>query len=244
MIYFASDVHLGCGTREEQRASEKRFVAWLDGVQKDADAIILVGDVFDFWFEYHRVVPKGFVRTFGKIAELSDRGIRMVFFTGNHDMWVKDYFEKELGMEVYTSPKIMQLNGREVFVAHGDNLNIQDKPLLRLMNGVFRSKGLKWLFSWLVHPDWALKFGQWWSGSSRKKHNMEELGEGVTESLVRYAHEKARQNPKIDHFIFGHMHYPRETRLEGVHVINMGGWEKFPSYAVMDDKGELTLKML
>ena len=161
MYYFASDIHLGAGDEHSARAVERRFVAWLDKVSGDAEAIFLVGDIFDFWFEYRRVVPKGFVRTLGKLAELTDRGVRVVFFTGNHDMWVGDYLTRECGMEVCTSPQVMTLAGKKVFIAHGDNMNIDGQPMLKLLNRIFRSRTLKWLFSWGVHPDLAMKFGHW-----------------------------------------------------------------------------------
>ena len=117
MYYFASDIHLGAGDAATARAVERRFVAWLDDAARDAEAIFLVGDIFDFWFEYRRVVPKGFVRTLGKLAELTDRGVRVVFFTGNHDMWVGDYLTRECGVEIHTSPQVMTLAGRKVFIA-------------------------------------------------------------------------------------------------------------------------------
>ena len=177
MYYFASDIHLGAGGPAAARAVEKRFVAWLDEVSREADAVFILGDLFDFWFEYKRVVPKGFVRVLGKLCELTDRGIRVVFMTGNHDMWVRDYFEAECGVEVYTSPRIMELAGKRVFLAHGDNMKIDHLPVLRFMNAVFRSKTIRFLFSWLVHPDWAMRFGQWWSGKSRKSHLVSEMGD-------------------------------------------------------------------
>ena len=124
MYYFASDIHLGAGDEAFARETERRFVAWLDEAAQDAEAIFLVGDVFDFWFEYGRVVPKGFVRTLGKLAELTDRGIRVVFFTGNHDMWVTDYLTRECGVEIRTFPEVLLLGGQRVFVAHGDNMRI------------------------------------------------------------------------------------------------------------------------
>lgn len=146
MYYFASDIHLGAGGPAAARAVEKRFVAWLDEVSRDADAVFILGDLFDFWFEYKRVVPKGFVRVLGKLCELTDRGIRVVFMTGNHDMWVRDYFEAECGVEVYTSPRIMELADKRVFLAHGDNMKIDHLPVLRFMNAVFRSKTIRFLF--------------------------------------------------------------------------------------------------
>ena len=161
MIYFASDIHLGAGDPATARCTERRFTAWLDAVSRDAEAIYLLGDLFDFWFEYRRVVPQGFVRTLGKLAELTDRGVRVVFFTGNHDMWVGDYLHRECGVEIHTEPQVVTLAGKRLFLAHGDNINVGHLPWLCFMNRVFRSRPLRWLFSWGVHPDWAVKFGRW-----------------------------------------------------------------------------------
>lgn len=244
MIYFASDIHLGGGDAKQARENERRFVAWLDDAAKDAEAIFLVGDIFDFWFEYRRVAPKGFVRTLGKLAELTDRGVQVVFFSGNHDMWVQDYFVRECGMEVYTSPQEMTLCGKRIFMAHGDNMNIHGQTRLVLLNKIFRSRTLWWLFSWGVHPDLAMKFGHWWSSKSRKSHNMRGgFDSSLTEPLISYARNYAKTH-QIDHFIFGHMHFPRDYREPGLHVVNLGCWEKTPSYAVLDDAGELTLQFL
>lgn len=244
MIYFASDIHLGGGGEQFACRNERRFVAWLERVGADAEAIFLLGDVFDFWFEYRRVVPKGFVRTLGKLAELTDRGVRVVFLTGNHDMWVGDYLTRECGVEVFTSPQLMTLHNRRVFVAHGDNMNIAGQPMLRLLNAVFRSRTLKFLFSWGVHPDWAMRFGLWWSGNSRKKHNTRAgFDASLTEPLIAYAREYAATH-QVDDFIFGHMHFARDYHDRDLHVVNLGGWEKNPSYAVLDDAGHLTLNRL
>ncbi len=234
-IYFASDIHLGGGNAETARANERRFVAWLDRAAADAEAIFLLGDIFDFWFEYRRVVPKGFVRTLSKLAELTDRGIHIGFFPGNHDLWVRDYFRGECGMEVYPMPRILELKGQRIYMAHGDNMGVGREP--RLLNRIFRSRTLRWLFSWGVHPDWAMRFGHWWSGKSRKSHAGPE---GFDESLTeRYAETHA-----VDLFVFGHMHFPRDYRDGTLHTIHLGGWEKCPSYAVLDDTGALTLEML
>lgn len=254
MIYFASDIHLGAGDERSARETERLFVAWLDRAAQDAEAIFLVGDVFDFWFEYRRVVPKGFVRTLGKLSELTDRGIRVVFFTGNHDMWVTDYLTRECGLEIHTSPQLMTLAGKKVFIAHGDNMKIDNQPMLKLLNRVFRSRLLRRIFSWGVHPDLALKFGRWWSGKSRKSHNTAdrkaaESGAGggfdasLTEPLIDYARSYASAH-EVDHFVFGHMHFARDYHEDGLHVVNLGCWEKNPAYAVLDAAGEMTLKML
>lgn len=244
MHYFASDIHLGAGTEQEARQTEQRFVAWLDRVAEDAETVVLAGDIFDFWFEYREVVPKGFVRTLGKIAELTDRGIRVLFFTGNHDMWVGDYLQKECGVEVYTTPQEVVLGAKRLFIAHGDNMNIDGQWLLKAMNRMFRSKWLRWLFSWFVHPDWALRFGHWWSGSSRKRHAREDvLTPSLTEPLIDYARTYARTH-NVDGFLFGHMHYARDYREEGLHVVLLGAWDCFPSYAVLDKEGHFQLKHL
>lgn len=243
MIYFASDIHLGGGDETFARANERRFVAWLDRAAQDAEAIVLAGDIFDFWFEYRRVVPRGFVRTLSKLAELTERGIRVVFFTGNHDMWVRDYLTRECGVEVFTAPQLMLLKGRRVYVAHGDNMNIKGQPVLQLLNAVFRSRVLRWLFSWSVHPDLAIRFGRWWSGHSRKSHAGTDFDASVTEPLIAYAREHARTH-EVDDFVFGHMHFPRDYREGSLHTIHLGGWEKHPSYAVLDDAGTLTLKTI
>lgn len=239
-IYFASDIHLGSGDAETARANERRFVAWLDRAAADAEAIFLLGDIFDFWFEYRRVVPKGFVRTLSKLAELTDRGIRIGFFPGNHDLWVRDYFRRECGMEVYPMPRILELKGQRIYMAHGDNMGVGREP--RLLNRIFRSRTLRWLFSWGVHPDWAMRFGHWWSGKSRKSHaGPEGFDESLTEPLIGYARRYAETHA-VDHFVFGHMHYARDYREAGLHTIHLGGWDRCASYAVLDGAGALTLR--
>ncbi len=244
MIYFVSDVHLGGGAPAQARAIERRFTAWLDAVGRDAEALLLVGDIFDFWFEYREVVPKGFVRVLGRLADLTDRGVRVVFFTGNHDMWVGDYLSRECGVEIHTEPCEMELGGRRIFVAHGDNMNIGGEHALRFMNTVFRSRTLRWLFSWLVHPDWAVRFGHWWSASSRRRHERSDgFDASLTKPLTDYARDYARTH-RVDCFVFGHMHYALDLREPGLHVVHLGCWERNPAYAVLDDRGEVSLKLL
>lgn len=245
MIYFASDVHLGSGTPQEARTTERRFVAWLDMAARDAEAVFLLGDIFDFWFEYRRVVPQGFVRTLGKLAELTDRGIRVVFFTGNHDMWTRDFLTRECGVEVRTAPQAVTLCGQRLFVAHGDNMNIHGQPALRLLNRIFRSRVLRRLFAWGLHPDLAMRFGQWWSSKSRKAHRAAGPADpSATEPLIAYARSYAAAHPgePIDHFIFGHMHVARDFRDGTLHTVHLGCWETAPAYAVLSPDGELSLK--
>ena len=153
MHYFVSDIHLGAGDAATQKRVEGQFLDFLKQIETDAETLFLVGDIFDFWFEYKRVVPQGFVRVLGRLAELSDKGVRIVMLTGNHDMWVGDYLSRECGIELYTKPQRVALAGKELFVAHGDNMNINGQPMLRFMNAMFRSSALRTLAAWFVHPD-------------------------------------------------------------------------------------------
>ena len=242
MYYFASDVHLGAGDELTSRRTEQRFVAWLDMVAKDAEEIFLVGDIFDFWFEYNYVIPKGFVRALGKLAELADKGVKITFITGNHDMWAKDYLERECGIKTFFTPQTVELAGKRLFVAHGDNMNIKNQPVLRLINATFRSRIARVLFSWLVHPDIALKFGKWWSGKSRKSHSMETLTEKSLGFLIDYARGYKAENPATDYIIFGHMHYPYDLSQEQLRVLFLGCWEGDATYAALDSEGNIELK--
>ena len=212
-------------------------------VVADATELYLLGDIFDFWFEHKRVAPKGFVRVLGRLAELTDRGVRVVFFTGNHDMWCYDYLTEECGVEVVKSPRVETLQGVKLHLAHGDNMNITGKPLLQLMNWGFRSKFLRSLFSWCVHPDLAMRFGQWWSGKSRKSHLKDHITPASLDFLVDYARDYKEQHPTTDYIIFGHMHYPYDHTEYDLRVLFLGCWEgEKATYAVMDDEGNIALK--
>lgn len=242
MVWFASDIHLGGGEAAVARATERRFVAWLDRAAREAHTVVLAGDVFDFWFEYGRVVPQGCVRALGKLAELTDRGLRVVFFTGNHDMWVGDYLARECGLEIHTRPEVLELEGQRIFVAHGDNMNIRGDLKLVLLNKIFRSRVLRRLFAWGVHPDLAMRFGRWWSDRSRRSHPETSFTEALTEPLIDYARSYVARGGRVDHFVFGHMHYARDYREAGLHTIHLGGWDRCASYAVLDGAGGLTLR--
>ena len=243
MIYFASDVHLGSGSKEEQRAIEQRFLAWLDMVAQDADSIILMGDIFDFWFEYKRVIPQGYTRVLGRLAELTDKGIKVVFIAGNHDMWVRDYLPRECGVELHTKPLSVELYGKHLFLAHGDNMRVKPFTLLWLMNSCFRSNLLRWLFRWLIHPDIAMKFGRWWSGKSRKSHSRFELKAEITNPLYDYAREHHKSHPEIDYYIFGHMHIAVDRLADSPGTLHLGCWDgSTPTYARLDKDGRLSLE--
>lgn len=244
MIYFASDIHLGAGTVEEAKRVERAFCRWLDMVSADAAEIYLLGDIFDFWFEHKRVAPKGFVRVLGRLAELTDRGVRVVFFTGNHDMWCRDYLTTECGIEVYTKPRVMEVGGKVLHIAHGDNMNVGNQPMLKAMNAMFRSSMLRWLFSWFIHPDVALKFGRWWSGKSRKSHGKETISVDMLSYLTEYARKHHSEDSRAEAYIFGHMHLGHRAVIEdGVELFYLGDWSGVKAvYAVMDMAKNVELK--
>ena len=182
------------------------------------------------------------MRALGKLAELTDKGVKITFITGNHDMWAKDYLERECGIKTFFTPQTVELAGKRLFVAHGDNMNIKNQPVLRLMNATFRSRIARVLFSWLVHPDLALKFGKWWSGKSRKSHSMETLTEKSHGFLIDYARDYKAENPTTDYIIFGHMHYPYDLSQEQLRVLFLGCWEGDATYAALDSEGNIELK--
>lgn len=243
MYYFVSDIHLGAGSSKQSQRTEDAFCRWLDMVAEDATAIYLMGDIFDFWFEYRRVVPKGYVRVLSRLSELTRKGVDVVFLTGNHDMWCYDYFEQECGVKIFRKPQIIDIAGYKYHLAHGDNLNIKDKPMLRAMNAFFRSSVARFLFSWLVHPDLAMRFGRWWSGKSRKSHNGDEITPESLKFLIEYAKSHHTTHSDVATYIFGHMHYPHYYRDENIDVLFMSDWSGDSAiYCVVDDSGEPQLK--
>jgi UDP-2,3-diacylglucosamine hydrolase len=239
-IYFASDQHLGAPTPEASFPREKRFVSWLEEVRHDAEAIFLLGDLFDFWFEYKTVVPKGFVRVLGKLAEIRDSGVPIYFFTGNHDLWMDDYFEKELGIPVYHDNQEYTFNDKTFLIGHGDGKGPGDKGYKR-MKKVFTSPFSKWLYRWL-HPDLGVKLAQYLSVKNKLisgDSDVKFLGEDK-EWLVLYSKRKL-ETKHYDYFVFGHRHLPMMIKV-GEHstYINLGDWIGYFTYGVFDgDKFEL-----
>jgi UDP-2,3-diacylglucosamine hydrolase len=235
-IYFASDNHLGAPTREESLPREKKFVAWLDKIKHDAAAIFLLGDLFDFWFEYKRVVPKGFTRTLGKLAEISDSAIPIYYFVGNHDLWMNGYFEEELNISVYHKPQEYTFNETTFFIGHGDGLGPEDKGYKR-MKKVFTNSFCKWLFKWL-HPDLGVRLAQYFSVKNKLISGEEDikfLGEDK-EWLVQYSKKKLGEKHR-DYFVFGHRHLPLEIDLgNNSKYINLGDWISHYTYGVFDGK--------
>ncbi len=229
-IYFASDQHLGAPTPKASLPREKKFVAWLDTIKEDAGTIFLLGDLFDFWFEYKTVVPKGFVRVLGKLAELKDAGIDIYFFVGNHDLWMRDYFQKELNIPVFHKPQEFEINGKIFLIGHGDGLGPSDYGYKR-MKKVFTFPFFKWLFRWL-HPDIGVRLGHYFSVKNKLISGDEDarfLGE-ENEWLAQYCRKKLTEK-HYDFFVFGHRHLPLEIELNNNSTyINLGDWIQYFTY--------------
>lgn len=229
-IYFASDFHLGAPNYEVSLEREKRIVAWLNHIEKDASEIFLVGDIFDFWFEYKKAIPKGFVRLQGKIAELTDKGIAIHVFTGNHDMWIFDYLPKELGVTLYRKPIERTFFGKKFLIGHGDGLGPGDKSY-KFLKKVFANKFCQWCFARL-HPNFGIWLAEKSSKSSRAKTGKSDevfLGE-ENEWLVQYCKEVSKST-HFDYFVFGHRHLPLAIEIEnGSTYFNLGEWINYNTY--------------
>lgn len=233
-IYFLSDFHLGAPNELESRKREDRLVQFLQHAKKDAAAFFIVGDIFDFWFEYKTVVPKGFVRILGCLAQISDAGIPLHIFTGNHDLWMQDYLAKELNANVYFEPQTFTMGKKQFLIGHGDGLGPGDYGYKRLKK-VFTNPVCKWLFRWL-HPDAGIKLANYFSAKSRAKTgSTDEIFLGADkEWLIIYCKEQA-QKMNVDYFVFGHRHFAIDYAInERSHYINLGDWIKLNTYGVFD----------
>ncbi|MFN5641107.1 MAG: UDP-2,3-diacylglucosamine diphosphatase [Sphingobacteriales bacterium] len=233
-IYFLSDFHLGIPDHASSLIREKKAVAFLNSIQHDAHEIFIVGDLFDFWFEYRKVVPKGFVRILGKLAELTDSGIPIHFFVGNHDMWMNGYFEQELNIPVYHHPKAFEFSGKSFLIGHGDGLGPGDHGY-KFLKKIFRNPIAQFLFG-IIPPSLGMALANFSSRGSRAVTGDDDdrfLGE-ENEWLIRYCREYLNKEHK-DFFIFGHRHLPIDFYLsEETRYVNLGDWIKYYTYAVFD----------
>jgi UDP-2,3-diacylglucosamine hydrolase len=233
-VYFLSDFHLGAPNEVESRKREDRLVRFLQDARKDAGVIFIVGDIFDFWFEYKTVVPKGFVRILGTLAQIADEGIELHIFTGNHDLWMQDYLSKELNAKLYFEPQEFTIHNKQFLIGHGDGLGPGDNGYKRLKK-IFTNPICQWLFRWL-HPDAGIQLANYFSRKSRAKTgNADELFLGEDkEWLILYTKEQAKIRA-IDFFIFGHRHYAMDFKInEKSRYINLGDWIRLNTYAVFD----------
>ena len=229
-IYFASDLHLGAPSREESLLRERRFVQWLESIRSQAAELFLVGDVFDFWFEYRHAVPKGYVRILGKLAELADTGTKIHLFTGNHDLWYRSYFPSEIGAQVHEQPVRRELHGRRFYIAHGDGLGPGDRGY-KLMKKVFTFPLSIWAYR-LLHPDLGIWLAGYVSGMSRDyQRETDDSFLGEKEFLIAHSRAVLAKSPDVDYFVYGHRHILRDEEIQpGKHTIFLGDWIHFFSY--------------
>lgn len=234
-IYFISDVHLGAPALNNNREREILFAKWLDEIKEDVAELYLLGDVFDFWYEYKKVVPRGFSRILGRIADLSDKGVDVHFFTGNHDLWAFDYFTEELGVTIHKKEIIKEINGKKFFLGHGDGLDAGDKGYI-FMKKIFTNKTIQWMFSRL-HPNFAFSIAHKWSKSSRlAKINIVENFDVNREGMYKFA-ENFLEKEYVDYFVFGHRHFMSNAGIgKKTRFVLLGDWISNFSYGVFDGK--------
>jgi UDP-2,3-diacylglucosamine hydrolase len=240
-IYFASDFHLGAPNHKQSLERERCIVSWLDEIKKDASEIYLVGDIFDFWYEWKSAVPRGYVRILGKLAEICDSGTPIHFFTGNHDLWTFGYLEEEIGLKVYRNPIEVNLQGEKCFIGHGDGLGPGDYKYKMLKN-VFTSKLCQWLFSRL-HPNASFGLANYFSSKSRIANIEKDAVYSTEENEWLYSYSKEILEKKhFDYFIFGHRHLPLDIQLsDSSRYINLGEWVNYNSFGVLEN-GKFELK--
>lgn len=235
-IYFAADAHLGARFHKDPLAVEKKLVRWMDSIKYDAIAVYFLGDMFDYWYEYKYVVPKGFVRFLGKMAELSDMGVEIHLFLGNHDIWMFDYLPKEIGAIIHRDVLTVDLLGKRFFLGHGDEVDYRSK-MFRFMRASFRNRFCQWLYAG-IHPRWTFGFALGWSLSSRKTglemQSHEYQGE-AGEYLVSFAKDYLKTHPDINFFIFGHRHIMLDLMLtKTARILIAGDWMQYFSYIEWD----------
>jgi UDP-2,3-diacylglucosamine hydrolase len=235
-VYFLSDAHLGSLAIPHQRMQERRLVRFLDSIKEKAAAIYLLGDMFDFWYEYKYVVPKGYTRFLGKLSELTDMGVEVHYFTGNHDIWAYEYLEKECGIILHKKPETTEIYGQEFFLAHGDGMGDPNKSF-KLIRAIFHNRFCQWAFS-NIHPRWGISFGLTWAKHSYIKHKQADepnyMGEDK-EHLVLYAKDYLKSHPNINYFIFGHRHIELDIKLgRFTRMMILGDWISQFTYAVYD----------
>ena len=231
-LYFISDIHLGAPDYAKSLEREKKLVRFLQSIEQDAQAVFLAGDTFDFWFEYQHVVPKYFIRFFAKLIDLKEKGIDIFIFTGNHDLWFKDYLQQEIGATVFHHKIELQSNNKTFLLAHGDGLGPKDRKY-KILKKIFTNPVCQWLFRWL-HPDIGIKIAQLWSRHSYTDPSIEVFRGEDKEWLIQYCKRKLTEK-HYDYFVMGHRHLPMEIKLNDKSVyINLGDWIVNNNYAVFD----------
>ena len=240
LIYFVSDIHLGAPSYEASRERERNFVSWLQEIYDSTEELHIVGDLFDFWFEYKTAVPKGYVRTLAEIARFTDNGKKVYLYTGNHDMWMFGYLEKEIGVEIIREPRAFQYYGYQLEVGHGDGLGPGDHGY-KFIKKVFANPVCQWLFARL-HPNFGIGLANYFSRSSiaQTGDSEDKFFGHDDEWLIQYCKERETVQHK-DFYIFGHRHLALDYTLKtGARYINLGDWLKdFTYFKLTSEGGEL-----
>ena len=231
--YFLSDAHLGSVFHENSIDVERKLCRWFDAVKHDAKEIYLMGDIFDYWFEYKNVVPRGFTRVLGKLSELTDTGIPIYFFIGNHDIWLTDYLSKECGLIIEKKPVIKNIDGKVFYLAHGDGLG-DESWKFKFVRKVYHNQFLRFLYA-AIHPRWTMKFASTWSNYSRTNGKIEPFLGEEKEHLIQFAKEELEREPQINYFVFGHRHIMLNLPIKKEsNIVILGDWMSYFSYAVFD----------
>jgi UDP-2,3-diacylglucosamine hydrolase len=249
-IYFISDLHLGMFPQEKSFQREKLIVQWLEKIGKDATELWMLGDVFDYWFEYSKVVPRGYTRFLGKLASLSDKGVQIHLIPGNHDIWVNNYLAEEIGIEIHRNTLTRVWNKHPFLLGHGDGLDKSDFSY-RVLQKIFKNRFIQWLYA-RIHPNGSTTFAHWWSKKSRLDHGAMEEFLGVDkEHQIQFARKEIEIHPEIEYFIFGHRHIPFDIQIaENSRVVCLGDWignftyglfdgEEFQLKKYLEDKGTI-----
>ena len=235
-VYFISDSHLGASYITNKREHEGRLVNFLDTIKEDAAELYLMGDILDYWYEYKNVVPRGHVRFLGKLAELADSGVKIYWFTGNHDVWLFDYLSSEIGLKVIKSNTIMEIMGQRFLLSHGDDVGYQ-KPMYRLTRWCFYNRVCQWLYA-SIHPRWTYPIANGWSQHNRVTRTAEEENkakEVCCKRLEEFCSKHMSQHPEVQHYVFGHVHLARQLQLPGNRSMTiLGDWIDQFTYATFD----------
>ena len=242
--YFISDLHLGAKYMADQQMREKRVCRFLDSIKDDAAELYLLGDILDYWYEYKYVVPRGYIRFLGKLAELADNGVRLTWVVGNHDVWLFDYLSEQLNMTVLNGNTLVESQGKRILISHGDDVGVQP-AMYRFTRWCFHNKVCQWLYA-SVHPRWTYPIATGWSNENRTRRNPKQLraiSENAAQRLLDFSREYYAAHPDVDAFVYGHLHIARMNNLEGMPpVIFLGDWISLCTYAVLTPDGQFDLK--
>ena len=241
--YFISDLHLGAKYMTDQLQRERRACRFLDSIKGDAAELYLLGDILDYWYEYKYVVPRGYIRFLGKLAELADAGVKLTWVTGNHDVWLFDYLRDQLNMTVLNGHTIVEAAGKRILIAHGDDVGVQ--PLMyRFTRWCFYNRVCQWLYA-AIHPRWTYPIATGWSNENRTHRDPKQqhvISERAATRLLDFSRDYYKEHPDVDAFIYGHLHIARDNRPDGMPpVIFLGEWISLCTYAVLDEQGDFTL---